>query len=87
MGWMIGAPCARPLGDVRDSSDSDRRALIEQVCSELGLGRFAAKAVESWLRTDPSRWPSCCQSGCDPCNDVLRRAALEVLKQTDAAAS
>lgn len=56
----------------------DLRPLVEEVCKEMRLDRFAANTVEIWVREGPSAWASCCSGGCDPCNDVLRAAAKKV---------
>ncbi len=58
----------------------DIRGLVEQICAEMGLDEFAANTVEKWVKSPPSTWGTCCLGGCDPCNDVLRRAALKVLE-------
>ena len=60
---------------------NDIRGLVDKVCAEIGLGPFAANTVEQWVRSSPDSWPSCCLGGCDPCNDLLRAAALRVLDQ------
>lgn len=61
------------------SNSDDIRSLVEQICAQVGLDEFAANTVERWVKSPPSEWPSCCMGGCDPCNDVIRSAALKVL--------
>ena len=62
---------------------TDIRALVERVCAEMGLDDFVANTVEQWVEQPPAMWASCCLGSCDPCNDVVRAAALRVLAALD----
>lgn len=64
-------------------SAPETRALVEQVCADMGLDEFAANTVERWVEDGPDSWPDCCLSDCDPCNAVLKAAAKKVLAKLD----
>lgn len=65
------------------ATPEDERAHIERVCAEMKLGPYAANTVAEWLQRDPSTWPTCCLSDCDPCNGRLRKAARRVLAERE----
>jgi len=65
-------------------NSQNTRGLVEQVCAQMGLDEFAANTVERWVNSSPEEWASCCMGGCDPCNDVIRAAALKVLEHLNA---
>lgn len=67
------------------SIPTDIRDLVEKVCKDMGLNPFAPRTVERWVRLPQNTWPGCCDSGCDPCNADLRRAALAVLSALEKA--
>lgn len=65
---------------MKAAEGEELRTLIERICSEQKLNLMAARAVERWIQSDPLDWPTCCLSGCDPCNAKLKSAALKVLE-------
>lgn len=49
---------------------------VRQACIQSGLRSDSAFLVKNLMRRDPSTWPVCCGSGCNPCTESLVAAAV-----------
>jgi hypothetical protein len=48
---------------------------------EVGLPSYYRSCVRPIVTAPVERWPRCCGSGCEPCNDVLCEVARRVLQR------
>ncbi|MFZ5446055.1 MAG: hypothetical protein ACOZQL_39045 [Myxococcota bacterium] len=53
-------------------------AVLAEVADEVGLKPYYRACVKPILSAPPERWPRCCGSGCEPCNEVLCEIARRV---------
>ncbi len=71
------------------SSPTPDPELLDQALAaaseEVGLPTYYRACVRPIISAPPERWPRCCGSGCEPCNEVLcevARRTLARLKET-----
>ncbi len=61
-----------------DPTDEQLDAAIAAAGDEVGLQPYYRSCVRPIFRAPPERWPRCCDSGCEPCNQVLCEVARRV---------
>jgi len=60
-------------------SDEKYAAALAAASDEVGLPEHYRACVRSIVIAPLERWPRCCGSGCEPCNEVLSEVARRVL--------
>jgi hypothetical protein len=61
------------------SSDERYFAALAAASEEVGLPEYYRACVRPIVNAPAERWPRCCGSGCEPCNQVLCEVARRVL--------
>ncbi len=56
-------------------------AALAAASDEVGLPKYYRACVRPIVTAPPERWPRCCGSGCEPCNEVLCEVARRVLQR------
>jgi hypothetical protein len=53
---------------------------LARAAQEMGLADYYRDCVRPVLRAPREQWPSCCQSTCEPCNELLVRVARRTVE-------
>lgn len=57
------------------------RAAIDAASEEVGLDAWYRTCVEPLMSLEPSRYPRCCGSGCEPCSETLIEVAVRAKRK------
>ena len=53
---------------------------LQAACDEVKLQSYYRDLVRPLVRDPEGRWPRCCAGNCEPCMQVVTRAALRTLE-------
>lgn len=64
-----------------DEARARMRSAIAEASEEVGLDVWYRACVEPLMSLEPSGYPRCCGSGCEPCSETLIEVAVRAKRR------